>query len=43
MIRILKRSGHDFSGKRLCDRYYMDIIQCLCVEFNIQQKIVWFC
>ena len=23
MIRILKQSGHDFSGKHLCDGYYV--------------------
>ena len=26
MIRILKQSGHDFSGKHLCDGYCMDIM-----------------
>ena len=26
MIRILKQSRHDFSGKRLCDGYCMDIM-----------------
>ena len=25
MIRILKQSRHDFSGKHLCDGYCMDI------------------
>ena len=25
MIKIFKQSGHDFSGKRLCDGYFMDI------------------
>ena len=43
MFRILKRSGHDFSGKRLCDGYCMDIVWCLCVEINIQQMVAWFC
>ena len=33
MIRILKQSGHDFSGKCLCDEYCMDIMGCL--EVNI--------
>ena len=40
MIRILK---HDFSGKRLCDGYFMDIMWCLCMEVNIQQRVEWFC
>ena len=35
MIRILKQSRHDFSGKHLCDGYCMDIIWCLCVEVKI--------
>ena len=26
MIRIPKQSGHNFSGKRLCDGYFMGII-----------------
>ena len=26
IIRILKQSGHDFSGKHLCDGYCMDIM-----------------
>ena len=26
MVRILKRSGHDFSGKHLCNGYCMDIM-----------------
>ena len=26
MIRILKHSRHDFSGKHLCDGYCMDIV-----------------
>ena len=26
MIRILKQSEHDFSGKHLCDEYFMDIM-----------------
>ena len=30
MTRILKKWRHDFSGKHLRDRYYMDIIWCLC-------------
>ena len=42
MIRIFKQSGHDFSSKRLFDRYCMDIMLCLCMEVNIQQKVVWF-
>ena len=40
-IRILKQSGHDFSDKRLCDGYFMDIMWCLCVEVNIQQRVEW--
>ena len=43
MIRILKQSGHDFSGKQLCDGYCMDIGWCLCVEVKIQQRVIWFC
>ena len=35
MIRILKQSRHDFSGKNLCDGYCMDIMWCLCVEVKI--------
>ena len=27
MIRILKKSRHDFSGKHLCDRYCVDIMR----------------
>ena len=26
MIKILKQSGHDFSGKRLCDGYCSEIL-----------------
>ena len=26
MIKILKNSGHDFSGKRLCDGYHTEIL-----------------
>ena len=26
MIRILKHSRHDFSGKHFCDGYFMDIM-----------------
>ena len=40
MIRILKQSGHDFSGKHLCDGYCMDIMRCLCVEIKIQQRAI---
>ena len=43
MIRILRQSGHDFSGKHLCDGYFVDIMRCLCVEVNIQQRVEWFC
>ena len=39
MIKILKQSVHDFSGKRLCDGHCMKI---LCVEINIQQIVTWF-
>ena len=35
MIRILKQSRHDFSGKHLYDGYCMDIMCCLCVEVKI--------
>ena len=35
MIRILKQWRHDFSGKHLCDGYFMDIMWCLCVEVKI--------
>ena len=35
MIRILKQSRHDFSGKHLYDEYCMDIMCCLCVEVKI--------
>ena len=38
MIRILKQSRHDFSGKHLCDGYCMDIMWCLCGGQNS-----WFC
>ena len=43
MIKILTQLGQDFSGKRLCDGYFMDTIWRLCVEVNIQQRVVWFC
>ena len=43
MVRILKQLGHDSSGKRLCDRYCMDTMWCLCVEVNIPQRVIWFC
>ena len=43
MIRILKQLRHDFSGKHLCDWYCMGIMWCLCVEFKIQQRVIWFC
>ena len=35
MIRILKQSRHDFSGKHLCDGYCIDIKWCLCVEVKV--------
>ena len=35
MIRIHKQWRHDFSDKHLCDRYFMDIMWCLCVEVKI--------
>ena len=35
MIRILKQSRRDFSGKHLYDGYCMDIMCCLCVEVKI--------
>ena len=38
MTRILKQWIHDFSGKHLRDRYYMDVIWCLCGGQNS-----WFC
>ena len=40
MIRIVKQSGHDFSGKRSFDGYCMDFMWCLCLEVNIQQRVV---
>ena len=43
MIRILKQSGDNFSGKRLCDGYFMDIMCCMCVDVNSQPRIEWFC
>ena len=43
IIGILKQSRHDFSGKRLCDGYCMDIMWCLCVDFKIRQRVIWFC
>ena len=43
MIRIYKDSRHDFSGKHLCDGYFMDIMWCLCVKVKIQQRVIWFC
>ena len=43
IIRILKQSGHVFSGKRFCDGYFMDIMWHLCMEVNIQQRVEWFC
>ena len=43
MIKIFKQSGHDFSGKRLCDGYFMDITWCLYLEVNIQQRVEWLC
>ena len=30
MIKILKQSRHNFSGKHSCDGYCMDIMWCLC-------------
>ena len=41
MIRIFKQSGYDFLGKR--DGYFVDIMWCVCVEVNIQQRVDWFC
>ena len=38
MIRILNQSGHDFSGKHLCDEYCMDIMWCLFVKVKNQQS-----
>ena len=35
MIRILKQSRHDFSGKHLYDGYCMEIMCCLCLEVKI--------
>ena len=43
MIRILKQSRHDFSGKHLCDGYCMGIMCCLCVEVKIQSRVILFC
>ena len=43
MQNIVKQSGHDFSSKPSCDGYCMDTIWCLCLEANIQQRVVWFC
>ena len=40
---IFKQSRHNFSGEYLCDRYCMDVMQCLCVEVKIQQMVIWFC
>ena len=40
MIRILIRSGHDFSDKRQCNGWCMNLILCFCEEVNIQQKVV---
>ena len=42
MIKILKQSEHDFSGKHLRDGYCMDSMWCVCVEINIQPRVVWF-
>ena len=41
MIRIAKRSGYDFSSRRLCCNCCMDIVWYLCEEVNIQQSGVW--
>ena len=38
-IRILKRLGHDFSGKHICDGYCVDITWCSCVEVNRALRI----
>ena len=43
MISIVKQSGHDFSRKHSCNGYCMDFIWCLCLEFSIQQRVLWFC
>ena len=43
MMKILKQSRHDFSARHLCDGHSMDIMWCLCVEVNIQQKVGCFC
>ena len=43
MIKILKQSGHNFPGKRLCGGLYLDIIWCLCMEVNNQHRVIWFC
>ena len=40
---IFKQSGHSFPGKRLCGGLYLDIIWCLCMEVNIQHRVIWFC
>ena len=37
MIKILTQLGQDFSGKRLCDGYFMDTIWRLC------ERVVCFC
>ena len=43
LIRIVKQSGHDFSGKHSCDVYFMDFMRYLCLEVNILKRVVWFC
>ena len=44
MMRILKQSGHDFSGTYLCDGFCMDIMCCLSgVKVIIPQRAIWFC
>ena len=40
---IPKQSGHDFSVKHSCHGYCMDVMWCLCVEVEIQQRVIWFC
>ena len=42
MIKVLKQSGHDFSGKPLCDGHCTEILCDVYVEINIQQMVIRF-
>ena len=42
MIRNLKQSRHDFSGKHLCGGYCMDIVWILCDVLCVEGEVHGF-